>query len=92
MQAPAYSSPFRVNSPARERDCLTCTHFHGRFYRVHLLLRARGAMAARGRGAATAARSGKGNRGRMMTDMAGRLIIRSANPVIHGTLRPHELI
>jgi hypothetical protein len=32
-----YFTPFRVESPARARGCLTCTHFHGRFYTAHLL-------------------------------------------------------
>jgi hypothetical protein len=30
-------SPFRVESPARSRGCLTCAHFHGQFYAEHLL-------------------------------------------------------
>ena len=32
-----YFTPHRVESPARSRGCLTCTHFHGRFYASHLL-------------------------------------------------------
>src|SRR6266404_2315599 len=26
-----YFSPHRIDSPARSRGCLTCTHFHGQF-------------------------------------------------------------
>ena len=33
----AYFTPFRVESPARARGCLTCTHFHGRFHSGHVL-------------------------------------------------------
>jgi len=32
----AYFTPHRVESLARSRGCLTCTHFLGRFYAEHL--------------------------------------------------------
>jgi len=32
-----YFSPYRPTDPARARGCLTCSHFHGRFYGGHLL-------------------------------------------------------
>jgi hypothetical protein len=32
-----YFTPFRVESPARARGCLTCTHFHGNFHCGHVL-------------------------------------------------------
>jgi hypothetical protein len=38
MDAPlAYFTPYRADSPARARGCLTCTNFHGQFYAEHLL-------------------------------------------------------
>jgi len=37
MSALAYFTPYRADSPARARDCLTCTNFHGRFHAEHLL-------------------------------------------------------
>jgi hypothetical protein len=33
----SHFSPHHVESPARSRGCLTCTHFHGGFYASHLL-------------------------------------------------------
>jgi hypothetical protein len=30
-------TPFKVTTPARARGCLTCTHFHGRFFCGHVL-------------------------------------------------------
>jgi hypothetical protein len=32
-----YFTRHRIESPARARGCLTCTHFHGQFYAAHLL-------------------------------------------------------
>jgi hypothetical protein len=32
-----YFTPFRVESPAKARGCLTCTNFHGHFYASHQL-------------------------------------------------------
>jgi hypothetical protein len=32
-----YFTPYRAESPARARGCLTCTHFHGQFYCGHVL-------------------------------------------------------
>jgi len=33
----AYFTPFRSESPARARGCLTCTHWHGQFFSGHVL-------------------------------------------------------
>jgi hypothetical protein len=37
MEATAYFTPFRVESPARAKGCLTCTNFLGRYYCGHVV-------------------------------------------------------
>ena len=45
MQAmiPDTFTPFQTTTPARSRGCLTCTHFHGRFFGGHVLCERDGA-------------------------------------------------
>jgi hypothetical protein len=37
VNALAYFTPYRIDSPAKARGCPTCTHLHGRFYCGHVL-------------------------------------------------------
>jgi hypothetical protein len=37
VNALAYFTPYRIDSPAKARGCPTCTHLHGRLYCGHVL-------------------------------------------------------